>query len=316
MKGVIVFTIFAILSTSIIFNQVDALMQIGGPQELEISPGETKTFEWGLISSEDDQTITLGMSTSGWGSQFITLEKSLELGPRETKYIIITVTIPDDHPGGTIINPDIEATQFGEAIGATVINVKAIKKTVISILQNENEEYRSNTAYDPPETVTTSMVEETEEMETMEEEKSETTEAGSMQITSTEEEQTQEEGGGCLIATAAFGSEMAQQVQSLRELRDSNLLSTSSGTAFMSGFNTLYYSFSPAIADLERENPMFREAVKLTITPLLTSLSILNYVDMDSEAEVLGYGISLILLNTAMYFVAPAIVITKLRKRF
>ena len=84
----------------------------------------------------------------------------------------------------------------------------------------------------------------------------------------------------------------------------------------MSGFNSLYYSFSPTIADLERENPMFREAVKITITPLLTSLSILNYVDMDSEEKVLGYGISLIILNAGMYFVAPAIVITKLRKRF
>ncbi len=55
---------------------------------------------------------------------------------------------------------------------------------------------------------------------------------------------------------------------------------------------------------------MFREAVKITITPLLTSLSILNYVDMDSEEKVLGYGISLILLNAGMYFVAPSIVIT------
>jgi len=84
----------------------------------------------------------------------------------------------------------------------------------------------------------------------------------------------------------------------------------------MTGFNSLYYAFSPTIADLERQNPIFKEAVKVTITPLITSLSILNYVDMDSEAEVLGYGISLILLNAGMYFVAPAIVITKLRKRF
>ncbi len=312
MKQIFIFTILALLSISFIFTQVEGLMQIGGPQELEISPGETKTFEWGLISSEDNKTITLEMSASGWGSQFITLEKSLELGPKETKYAIITVTIPDDHPGGTTINPDIEATQFGEAIGATVINVKAIKKTVISILQNENEEFRSNTAYDPPETVTTSMVEETESMD--EEEKSETTEAGSMQITGTEEEQS--EGGGCLIATATFGTEMAQQVQILRELRDDKLLTTASGSSFMSGFNSLYYSFSPAIADLERQSPIFKEVVKVTITPLLASLSLLNYVNMDSESEVLGYGISLILLNAGMYFVAPAIVITKLRKRF
>ena len=123
-------------------------------------------------------------------------------------------------------------------------------------------------------------------------------------------------GGGCLIATAAFGSELAPQVQMLRELRDNTVLSTTSGTAFMTGFNQFYYSFSPTIADWERENPVFQEAVRVTITPLLTSLSILNHVDIDSEEEMLGYGISLIILNLGMYFVAPAIVILKLKKKF
>ena len=121
-------------------------------------------------------------------------------------------------------------------------------------------------------------------------------------------------GGGCLIATATYGSELAPQVQQLRELRDNSLLHTESGTNFMNTFNDVYYSFSPIIADYERENPVFKEAVKITLTPLISSLSILNYVDMDSEAEVLGYGISLIVLNLGMYFVAPVIVIHKIRK--
>ncbi|MCH2406212.1 MAG: peptidylprolyl isomerase, partial [Nitrosopumilus sp.] len=77
-----------------------------------------------------------------------------------------------------------------------------------------------------------------------------------------------------------------------------------------------YYSFSPIIADYERENPVFKEAVKLVITPMLSTLSILNYVDMDSEVEVLGYGISLILLNVGMYLGIPAIVIIGIRKKF
>ena len=73
----------------------------------------------------------------------------------------------------------------------------------------------------------------------------------------------------------------------------------------MTGFNQLYYSFSPTIADLERESPVIKETVKLAITPMITSLTILNHVDMDSEAEVLGYGISLILLNVGMYVITP-----------
>lgn len=135
-------------------------------------------------------------------------------------------------------------------------------------------------------------------------------------ITQDTEQTSNESKGGCLIATATFGSELALQVQQLRELRDNSLLQTESGTSFMNSFNNFYYSFSPTIADWERENPIFKEMLKITLTPLITSLSILNYVDMDSEAEVLGYGISLIILNLGMYFVAPVMVIHTIRKKF
>jgi len=121
-------------------------------------------------------------------------------------------------------------------------------------------------------------------------------------------------GGGCLIATATYGTELAPQVQMLREIRDNSLLQTQSGQAFMESFNEFYYSFSPVIADYERENPVFREAVKIGITPLIASLSILNYVDMDSESDVLAYGISLILLNVGIYFVTPLAIILKIKK--
>ena len=123
-------------------------------------------------------------------------------------------------------------------------------------------------------------------------------------------------GGGCLIATATYGSELTPQVQQLRELRDNFLLQTSSGTSFMSSFNDFYYSFSPTVADWERENPAFKEFVKVSLTPMIYSLSILNYVDIDSESEVLGYGISLIMLNVGMYFVAPTVIIHTIRKKF
>ncbi len=119
-------------------------------------------------------------------------------------------------------------------------------------------------------------------------------------------------GGGCLIATAAYGSELAPQVQQLRELRDNTILQTKSGNSFMTAFNEFYYSFSPVIADFERENPIFKEGVKVTLTPMLASLSILNYVDINSEQEMLGYGISLILLNIGMYAGIPVFGILRL----
>ena len=122
------------------------------------------------------------------------------------------------------------------------------------------------------------------------------------------------EGGGCLIATATFGSEMADQVQQLRELRDNVILSKESGIAFMTGFNQIYYSFSPTVADLERENPFFKEFVKLTITPMIATLSILNHVDIDSEEDLLSYGLGVILLNVGIYFAIPAAIIYKIRR--
>ena len=121
---------------------------------------------------------------------------------------------------------------------------------------------------------------------------------------------------GCLIATAAFGTELAPQVQLLRETRDNVLFSTGAGTTFMAGFNEFYYTFSPAVADLQRQNPAFKEIVKVTITPMLSTMSILNYVDIDSEQEMLGYGIGVILLNVGMYFVIPAVIIVKIKNRF
>ena len=113
-------------------------------------------------------------------------------------------------------------------------------------------------------------------------------------------------GGGCLIATATYGSELSSQVQQLRELRDNSLLETTSGKIFMNSFNQFYYSFSPSIADLERQNSIFKESVKILITPMVSSLSLLNYIDMNSEEAVVGFGISVIMLNLGMYFVAPA----------
>ena len=253
-------------------------------------------------------------------------EKNLTIEPRQFAYATFTVTIPPDHPGGIELNPSIYATEFGEKGGSTVINIQMKKILSIIIAPNENPEFRSNTAYDtkPTEEQSTNNLTE-QEPKAVEPEAPK--ENGQTVIMPAEQEKTvikQEEekqaadktgGGGCLIATAAYGSEMAPQVQLLREIRDNILLKTSSGTSFMTGFNSIYYSFSPTVADWERQNPVFKEAVKLTITPLISTLSILTLVDIDSEAEMLWYGIGVILLNVGMYFMAPAFVIIRMKQK-
>ena len=123
-------------------------------------------------------------------------------------------------------------------------------------------------------------------------------------------QESSEEGGGCLIATATYGSELAPQVQMLREIRDNQLMNTESGSAFMSGFNELYYTFSPTIADMERESPVFKEIVKAGLTPMLSTLTIME--SAETESEVLGLGLSVIALNLGMYIGLPVIGIVKL----
>ena len=106
---------------------------------------------------------------------------------------------------------------------------------------------------------------------------------------------------------------LTPQVQMLREIRDNQLMNTESGSAFMTTFNDVYYSFSPIIADYERENPYFKEAIKLAITPMISTLSLME--NAESESEVLSIGISVIVLNLGMYLAVPAIVVLGIRKR-
>ena len=72
-------------------------------------------------------------------------------------------------------------------------------------------------------------------------------------------------GGGCFIATAAFGSPFERHVQVLRDLRDRYLLTNSIGKAFVS----LYYKFSPPIADFIAKNGALRAAARVCLYPVV-----------------------------------------------
>ena len=112
--------------------------------------------------------------------------------------------------------------------------------------------------------------------------------------------------GGCLVATAAYGTELAPRVQELREVRDSVVLSTGSGAAFMSAFNQVYYAVSPAVADLERQSPEMRELAKILMSPMLWSLGAMALAEPGSELQVAGIGALVLSANAAMYAGLPA----------
>lgn len=69
----------------------------------------------------------------------------------------------------------------------------------------------------------------------------------------------------CFIATAAFGSDMAPEVQNFREFRNRFLLNSSFGRKFV----TFYYKHSPFYANLIAESEIARSAVRVALWPLL-----------------------------------------------
>jgi hypothetical protein len=91
---------------------------------------------------------------------------------------------------------------------------------------------------------------------------------GSGNTTTSSQPQSQPTPSQCLIATAAFGSELSPQVKYLRHFRDHYILSTVSGSAFMNTFNSIYYSFSPQVAEYERGQPWLQDMVKIALYPL------------------------------------------------
>jgi len=123
-------------------------------------------------------------------------------------------------------------------------------------------------------------------------------------------------GGKCLIATAAFGSELAPQVQFLREFRDRHIMSTASGSSFMNVFNAWYYSFSPYVADYEREQQWLQQIIKGSIYPLLGILQLSEkaYSSIDGEYGALIAGSVASSLIGVIYFSPLVLAIRPVRQ--
>ncbi len=123
---------------------------------------------------------------------------------------------------------------------------------------------------------------------------------------------------GCLIATAAFGSELAPQVQALRNFRDGVVLNTFAGSSFMTIFNGWYYSFSPQFADFERDQPWLKETVRASVYPLLGILDISTRVydllAFNGEAAIVSAGLTASALIGLLYF-APLSAVLALQGR-
>ena len=110
---------------------------------------------------------------------------------------------------------------------------------------------------------------------------------------------------GCLIATAAYGSELSPQVQYLREFRDNLVMHTFAGSSFMKAFNAWYYSFSPSLAPELAKSETGKAVVRAWLKPLLAILesSSLVYAMLEAwpEAAIITAGVEASLLIGLAY---------------
>jgi len=109
-----------------------ALQEVAGKITLQMKPGETQNLNWGLLSDSND-TITVSLSASGNGSQFLSFPKSVSLPPHQVVTVPVTATIPSDYNGQSELTPYLFATQAGQQGGPTILNVQVMKIVTLDI---------------------------------------------------------------------------------------------------------------------------------------------------------------------------------------
>jgi hypothetical protein len=76
---------------------------------------------------------------------------------------------------------------------------------------------------------------------------------------------------GCLIVSAAYGSNLAPTVKFIQNFRDNVVAKTFIGSAFIEAFNRFYYSWSPSVARVIAIDPLIRDLTRITIYPLISA---------------------------------------------
>ncbi|MDH5543930.1 MAG: hypothetical protein OEY64_13355, partial [Nitrospinota bacterium] len=92
--------------------------------------------------------------------------------------------------------------------------------------------------------------------------------------------------GGCFIATAAYGSYLDPHVETLRNFRDTVLLNSEAGRAFVD----LYYTYSPYVADFIAESPMLRSTVRAGLAPMVYALEYPKHAGLLSLVLAFSFG--------------------------
>ena len=99
--------------------------------------------------------------------------------------------------------------------------------------------------------------------------------------------------GGCLIATATYGTPMAEEVQILREFRDGYLLTNPVGQAFVD----FYYEASPPIAEFLDQHPALKPIARVGLVPVVAITSLVVNTTAAAKTGMVGL---LVLLSVTL----------------
>jgi hypothetical protein len=130
------FLILSLIPNVITITQSYALQQVAGDIVVDIKPGETRTFRWGLLSDKNESS-TVNITADGIGAEFLSFPENITLTARgQITYVPVNVSILSNYTGAKELNPSIRATEAGEEVGATIINIAMAKALCIIIAQN------------------------------------------------------------------------------------------------------------------------------------------------------------------------------------
>lgn len=99
--------------------------------------------------------------------------------------------------------------------------------------------------------------------------------------------------GGCFIATAAYGTPMAEEIEVLREFRDEYLITNPVGEALME----FYYKVSPPMAEFINEHPTLKPVVRAGLVPVVAVSTVAVNTTLAQKMAMVG---SLALVSMAL----------------
>jgi hypothetical protein len=134
------------------------------------------------------------------------------------------------------------------------------------------------------------------------------------QITTTTRQSTPASPSRCIIATAAYGSEMAPDVVYMRYVRDGLIGSTPIGHPIVQVWNAFYYSWSPPVAAAIAESSLLQAIFRILLLPLVAIVHITAWIFAALGSENLASAVAFIVaavLSTCTYIVLPALVLRR-----